>query len=89
MKNTLSDLNNHLFEQLERLNDDDLKGEDEEEMIEKCTKCQVESLLLGTMAAELTDYQERLIKYAAKHWNPSKVEMLRKAIESLNESKED
>jgi hypothetical protein len=28
MKNKLSDLNNHLFEQLEWLNDDDLKGDD-------------------------------------------------------------
>jgi hypothetical protein len=28
VKNKLSDLNNHLFEQLERLNDDDLKGDD-------------------------------------------------------------
>jgi hypothetical protein len=28
MKNKLSNLNNHLFEQLERLNDDDLKGDD-------------------------------------------------------------
>lgn len=35
MKNTLGDLNNHLFEQLERLNDDDLKGEELQQEMER------------------------------------------------------
>lgn len=33
MRNTLTDLNNHLFAQMERLSDEDLKGEDLQEEI--------------------------------------------------------
>lgn len=35
MKNTMQDLNNHLFAQIERLNDESIKGEDIKIEIEK------------------------------------------------------
>lgn len=36
MKNSLTDLNNHLFAQIERLGDEDLSGEDLEKEINRC-----------------------------------------------------
>lgn len=35
MRNTLTDLNNHLFAQLERLSDEDLKGEELQEELNR------------------------------------------------------
>lgn len=35
MKNTLGDLNNHLFAEMERLGDEDLKGDELKEEIER------------------------------------------------------
>lgn len=36
MKNTLTDLNNHLFEAMERLNDDELTPEQLDNEIKRC-----------------------------------------------------
>lgn len=55
MKNKLGDLNNHLFEQLERLNTTDLKGEELREEIERSkavTSVAHEIILNGKLALD-------------------------------------
>lgn len=64
MKNTLGDLNNHLFAQLERLNDEDLKGEALQEEIHRAkavTSVAVQIIANGSLLVEA----KRLVKEIA------------------------
>ena len=64
MRNTLGDLNNHLFAQLEKLSDDDLKGE---ELKEEVTRTKAISLIAkqiidnGTLVLEAKKMVEEFI----------------------------
>ncbi|GGG32727.1 hypothetical protein GCM10007425_29210 [Lysinibacillus alkalisoli] len=63
MKNTLGDLNNHLFAQLERLSDEELKGDALQEEIERAKSVtQVSSQIIqnGTLVLNANKY--------AKEW---------------------
>jgi len=53
-RNKLNDLNNHLFEQLERLNDEDLTGEELEKELQRAkTVTQVATAIINTGALAL------------------------------------
>ena len=61
MKNTLGDLNNHLFMQLERLNDEDVKGEQLTEEIERAkaiTNIAKEIIANGTLVLQAKKLQD-------------------------------
>lgn len=65
MKNTLGDLNNHLFAQLERLSDEDLKGEKLDEEIKRARSVnQVASQIIKNGALVL-----QAEKYKDNKWN--------------------
>lgn len=58
MKNTLADLNNHLFAQLERLGDEDIKGERLEEEINRAKAIVgVASKIIDNGALALEDHK--------------------------------
>ncbi len=61
VKNKLIDLNNHLFEQLERLNDENLKGEELEEEIQR-------SKSVTDVAQTIINNGELMLK-AQKHYD--------------------
>ncbi len=61
MKNKLVDLNNHLFEELERLNDEDLKDEELEKEIER-------SKAITDVSQKIIDNAELMLK-AQKHYD--------------------
>lgn len=68
MKNTLVDLNNHLFAELERLSDEDLKGEALEEEIKRAgAVCGVSMQIIqnGALALKAEQFKENAISLEA------------------------
>lgn len=61
MKNKLVDLNNHLFEELERLNDENLKGEELQEERERAKS-------MANIAQTIINNGELALK-AVKHYD--------------------
>lgn len=63
MKNTLTDLNNHLFMCLERLNDESMSAEQLEQEVKRCDAI---SKIASTIVAN-SDTQLRAFKYANEY----------------------
>ena len=61
MKNTLGDLNNHLFAQIERLGDEDLQGEDLDREIQRAeavTKVSSQIIANGALLLKARTYYD-------------------------------
>jgi hypothetical protein len=79
MKNTLGDLNNHLFMQLERLNDEDLKDEKLQEEIERAKAISnIATQIINNGSLALKAYELRL-EYGYVEKNEKKIPPMLKA----------
>lgn len=76
MKNTLTDLNNHLFEQLERLNDDDLSDVELEKEIKRAKAMEGIATNIISNAKLALDAQEFVAEYGITREKAKLPEML-------------
>ncbi|MEG0553723.1 MAG: hypothetical protein RR533_09415 [Carnobacterium sp.] len=65
-KNTLSDLNNHLFESLERLNDNELTGEELEKEISRANSIAGISKTIIANGALCLEAQKLVVEYGGR-----------------------
>lgn len=63
MKNMMVDLNNHLFESIERLSDEELNGEQLEKEIKRCEAINKVAQTLVSNAALAVRAQEMMYEY--------------------------
>lgn len=69
MKNTLADLNNHLFAEMERISDEDLKGEELEEEIRRAgAVCGIAMQIIqnGELALKAAKFKDDAISASSK-----------------------
>lgn len=67
MRNTLGDLNNHLFAQLERLSDEDIKGEALEEEINRARAVTTVATQIISNGSLVLQAQKFHTEYASKN----------------------
>lgn len=78
MENKLTDLNNILFEQIERLNDDDLRGDALKQQIKRSRAIESVAGMIIANANTVLKAEKLKMEYAMDDRDPSQVpEMLR------------
>lgn len=77
-RNKLTDLNNHMFEQLERLNDDDLSYEELDKEIKRAKAMSGIASNIISNAALALEAQQYLDEYSGRANVPEMIEVKRK-----------